>query len=844
MAKCSDSPSGCGWPEPESGSIRRARGPHNRSTPTDSRAVILYLCVLVLGAAIGYGQPVPDTILLPDSLGPLRPGYHLAFGSSTDNIYVTSESSDIIVVDGNTFQRIKRINTGTSVGGALLVSQHNRVYCSYPRRGRIGIIDCATNDTVGSIQVGTRPTSLCYSSGSDKLYCGDTIDHTISVVDCATNTVLKVISVGNGLTAMAYDPTSSKLYAATKAAVLAISCSSDSLIASINAIKSARGLLVNKRRQKLYVVAGHFSPCPDTELYVVSTKTDSLIHPIVYTTAYDTLARYLACNETTDRLYAFEHDVNGYNYVLEFDCSGDTYTRYSDGIGGTACVGSACDTFRNRVYFLTGGCFDYYGCLMELDCSSWTFVDWDLDGNPPILGFDPSHYRVMCAGGQSSERPFEGTLAVFDCKHDSTAVGAVAPLFGWEWHMYHNPATSRLYFCWGSSVGVIDEQTNRLVGQTFLPSGAIQGNTGVAYSRTSDKFYYWTRDGLGVMDGARDSFLKVIPIGYSRVDPWPCWCPDGNKVYCFSAGTSGYKIDVIDCNTDSVVRQMDVYKRVSQFQYLGNGRMLCDKSDSLSIIDTRTDSVLVDSSLSASAVYAVSHTGDGQKVYLLRAGRVEARSSISLSLLATINWPYDGGSDFLVYSDTTKRLYWSNGDSILAIDGTKDSVVARLKNVLGCFDWHNACLDHSGRYLFCTTYYDSTLRVYDTQKDSLVGLYTHLPYPIGVTTSPEQRCIYVGCQDVILAYPDAPPGVCEQPATSISSRPPQTIVRGVLLLPEASSHKLQATSCLLDVSGRKVMDVKPGSNDVRALAPGVYFVREASGVGREASSVAKVVVTH
>jgi len=31
---------------------------------------------------------------------------------------------------------------------------------------------------------------------------------------------------------------------------------------------------------------------------------------------------------------------------------------------------------------------------------------------------------------------------------------------------------------------------------------------------------------------------------------------------------------------------------------------------------------------------------------------------------------------------------------------------------------------------------------------------------------------------------------------------------------------------LLDVSGRKVMDLKPGANDVRALAPGVYFVRE------------------
>jgi hypothetical protein len=48
---------------------------------------------------------------------------------------------------------------------------------------------------------------------------------------------------------------------------------------------------------------------------------------------------------------------------------------------------------------------------------------------------------------------------------------------------------------------------------------------------------------------------------------------------------------------------------------------------------------------------------------------------------------------------------------------------------------------------------------------------------------------------------------------------------------------------LLDVSGRKVLDLRPGPNDVRALSPGVYFVREATGVKREASCVTKVVVT-
>ena len=39
------------------------------------------------------------------------------------------------------------------------------------------------------------------------------------------------------------------------------------------------------------------------------------------------------------------------------------------------------------------------------------------------------------------------------------------------------------------------------------------------------------------------------------------------------------------------------------------------------------------------------------------------------------------------------------------------------------------------------------------------------------------------------------------------------------------------------------MDLHPGPNDVRHLSPGVYFVREASGVGREASSVRKVILT-
>jgi hypothetical protein len=72
--------------------------------------------------------------------------------------------------------------------------------------------------------------------------------------------------------------------------------------------------------------------------------------------------------------------------------------------------------------------------------------------------------------------------------------------------------------------------------------------------------------------------------------------------------------------------------------------------------------------------------------------------------------------------------------------------------------------------------------------------------------------------------------------------PAATVVRGLLFLPEAPSHKPQAAS-LVDAAGRKVRDLHPGANDVSRLAPGIYFVCPASGVKRGASSAARVVVT-
>ncbi|UCG42663.1 MAG: T9SS type A sorting domain-containing protein, partial [candidate division WOR-3 bacterium] len=82
-------------------------------------------------------------------------------------------------------------------------------------------------------------------------------------------------------------------------------------------------------------------------------------------------------------------------------------------------------------------------------------------------------------------------------------------------------------------------------------------------------------------------------------------------------------------------------------------------------------------------------------------------------------------------------------------------------------------------------------------------------------------------------------GVEEERTKAEGQRTSQTICRDVLFLPKAGMTNDQVPMTMSDVSGRKIMDLYPGENDVRSVSPGVYFLRSADG-GR--SAVTKVVI--
>ncbi|MBN2537624.1 hypothetical protein JXB37_05055 [candidate division WOR-3 bacterium] len=73
-------------------------------------------------------------------------------------------------------------------------------------------------------------------------------------------------------------------------------------------------------------------------------------------------------------------------------------------------------------------------------------------------------------------------------------------------------------------------------------------------------------------------------------------------------------------------------------------------------------------------------------------------------------------------------------------------------------------------------------------------------------------------------------GIAEERPTP-ARLPLPTIIRGVLNLTSDFSV-LTSDFVLLDASGRKVLDLAPGPNDVRHLSPGVYFIRSSQELPR------------
>jgi hypothetical protein len=185
------------------------------------------------------------------------------------------------------------------------------------------------------------------------------------------------------------------------------------------------------------------------------------------------------------------------------------------------------------------------------------------------------------------------------------------------------------------------------------------------------------------------------------------------------------------------------------------------------------------------------------------------------------------GSGDIVYCGTSDGLYKSTD---AGANWTRRGTMTQVRAV--CVDAADADFVYAGTNagVFASTDAGATWQQFNT------GLGNTDVMALALRSGPT-RMLYAGTNGSGV-FATTPLSGTAEPRPSSLALPhalTATVVRGTLRLwdchPVSAGETRGCTQpILLDAAGRKVMILGPGANDVRSLAPGIYFMRQASSV--------------
>jgi len=378
---------------------------------------------------------------------------------------------------------------------------------------------------------------------------------------------------------------------------------------------------------------------------------------------------------------------------------------------------------------------------------------------------------------------------------DSNHVLKVLPARSSPDSMLWNPFNNKLYFTstTDNTVSILDCARDSIIA-------AVQtgGSPNSMCCSDDGKVYVTTSGGVTVVDPDGDSIRTVVATPY---DPTSlCYDRTDKKMYA-SLRRRGL-VSVIDAGGDSVVASVAVPESCHRVCWNPNHDKVyvCADYAGLAVIDCTSDTVLrnLNASIYPARVYSDS-TSD--KIYMC--------GDKSLYI-------FDAGTDSLLYSTQT-----------YALSGFLDNGLPGAANRVYC-----PCYDYRNEGLLVVSGADNyVLRNIKAGEE-----------PRALAWNPVHSWVYVSssASHSITVVSDTMLGVAETPSAERRAPNTATVVRGVLVLDAVDSRQNTAYRAeLLDIAGRVAMKLQPGANDMRALAPGVYFVREAQA---QAQAVWKIVL--
>jgi len=763
------------------------------------KSVLFVLVVAV--TSICSGQWLERQVVLGDTFGGIGYPGELVVNPTSGNVYI--HSNPVQVFDPAIMEKMR----GPGVSGSV-------VFCppsdkGYVVRDSLVIIDAAADTVIGATVPPFATRAYAYNRTSNRLYLTSYNDTSLMVFDPDADSVVKTLGIG-AVEALLWDSVWNRLYIATWTEtspwcpLKVLDCSTDTLMPYIQVgFELWDKLVLSTVSHKLYCTGA------DTNgrgaLVVVSTDSLKPIGTVPGLPDRD----IIGYNPVTDRLYVQDDSF----YVV--DCRGDTIleTREFD-----------VDISALAVSSLTGNVYlgnDDSPQVMVMDTTDSVVGTIDLPGKATVwnhaLTFSPDHNQLYGATG------WDGIAFAVDASSDTLA-GWVSYQRRGISQMVHNPAGNKLYLiCPGTDDILVCDTT--FGAPKRIP--CYMSSAQPVLNQALNRLYVATGYRLQVIDCNADSLMATSEIN-GVGHPMPVMVPYLNKLYVFSADgpDSAY---AYDCLRDQVSSIFYLSTPVTGTVYDPRSNRVffsCGPAPTVRALDPVTDSVVKTFDL-------VSTPFHGRMAVNVDLGRLYYTDQLPTrlftidvladSVIGSESLPW--GVEALFLNRRLGKLFMCGSDPArtLVYDCSQRAIVDTIDvgfTGAGLMDDRNDKL-YLGYGVVIDCRYDSIV----TRLDSFS--------PSCMAWDAIDNRVFQATTSRLYVYRDDLTGVADRLLAARARRLP-TIVRGVLFLPRDVTETSDVSGrvprpVLLDITGRKVLDLKPGRNDVGMLPVGVYFVRQVIG---------------
>jgi len=420
-------------------------------------------------------------------------------------------------------------------------------------------------------------------------------------------------------------------------------------------------------------------------------------------------------------------------------------------------------------------------------------------------------------------------LAVAVCAAGGESCGqyleAVVPTGVTPVQILWDPAVNKVYCSneQDASITVISGETNQVLTTIQVGDYPIF----LCLNADGSKLYCsrGEEDRLVVVDTRADTVMKTINITHR---PGHMVCNSTmNKLYISCNDDPVYRITVLDATADTVLRYIQVLGIGPLLWNPASNRVFCYtiwNADTMKVIDCATDELVERMPLNDGPGAWCFGPANGL-VYLSARYAVHVYSPDGDSEVAAV----PGRAGPLCATLNPNRVFavgtGPGGTVIRIVDGEShtvlDSVIVGGGGVSLVADtWRD-------RIYFANTN-ARKVDIIDARADTLVKAIPLGRYPAAICWSQTNSRVYISDEmdNVVYVIRDTSTGIVETRPVSLAPARCATILRQALVWHEETPGEL------LDMAGRRVATLKPGSNDLHGLDAGVYFLRwQEEGVG-------------